>query len=116
MTRDPRVYLAQILERAERIERYVARAEEAVFKGCLFINTAARNRSSATRRSPVSDRRPASLQSSPSTNVRSLKWPASVLETLQWTVLNDATESSRVRAWTLIRRCRKSPDASLRSV
>ena len=29
MTRDPRVYLAQILERAERIERYVADGEKA---------------------------------------------------------------------------------------
>ena len=43
MTRDPRVYLAQILERSERIERYVAKGEEAFQRDTMIQDAVIRN-------------------------------------------------------------------------
>jgi uncharacterized protein with HEPN domain len=43
MTRDPRVYLAQILERAERIERYVGKGEEAFQQDTMIQDAVIRN-------------------------------------------------------------------------
>jgi len=43
MTRDPRVYLAQIMERIERIKRYTASGKEAFFSDSLIQDAVIRN-------------------------------------------------------------------------
>ena len=43
MTRDPRVYLAQILERIERIKRYTASGRDAFFSDPLIQDAVIRN-------------------------------------------------------------------------
>ena len=43
MTRDPRVYLAQILERSERIQSYISEGEEAFQRDTMIQDAVIRN-------------------------------------------------------------------------